>query len=270
MKLLTRTPLWRRAVRKAGRLLFDKADNNNVWRMSKNGELWLIRSVMAAHAAEAERGLISVIDAGAHAGDYTAAVLGQSDERGCEVAVRAFEPGDRAAASLRSRFANDPRVTIVQAALGRESGTARLFGERGSSLASLIQREVLAGSESVEVKMTRLDDYLSEQSIHRVQLLKLDVEGSEFEALEGLGVKLNPEIVETIQFEYGGTTLDARVTLRDLYDLLSRRGYVVGKLLPHAVDIRPYSPGMEHYAYSNFVAVSPRRLGAGRGRTKTA
>ena len=61
-----------------------------------------------------------------------------------------------------------------------------------------------------------------------------------------------------IQFEYGGTTLDAGTSLRDLYRLLSDRGYRLAKLYPDALEIRPYRPWMEHFSYANYVALSPR------------
>jgi len=106
----------------------------------------------------------------------------------------------------------------------------------------------------------RLDDYCDSASLRQVNLLKLDIEGSELLALKGLGKYLNPDIISTVQFEYGGTTLDAGATLRDLYDLLTSMGYVLAKLLPDALEIRSYSAWMEHYDYANYVAMSAKSL----------
>ncbi|MBW4052020.1 MAG: FkbM family methyltransferase [Proteobacteria bacterium] len=257
MKIFKRTPSWRRAVRKCGRLLFDLAENNGAWDIAQNGELWLISALLASRARRDPLSTFAVMDVGANVGDYTATVLREADRRRRAVTVCALEPAARSAERLRARFADEPRVTVVEAAAGRQTGLGKLYGgDSGGSQASLISREVLAGSGMVEVAVVRLDDCLREKSIGRVDLLKLDVEGFELEALEGLGSQLRPDVVDVIQFEYGGTTLDAGVTLRDLYGLLSRAGYLIGKLLPNAIDVRPYDCGMEHFSYSNFVALS--------------
>jgi hypothetical protein len=91
-------------------------------------------------------------------------------------------------------------------------------------------------------------------------LLKLDIEGFELAALRGAGERLTPQFIDVVQFEYGGTTMDAGATLRDLYGLLEVRGYAVAKLFPSAVEVRKYATWMEHYAYANYVALSPRWL----------
>lgn len=261
MRVRNHTPLWRRVIRKGGRKLFDLADNNGESDISRNGELWLIASLLSSHSSQAGASPFTVIDAGANTGDYTAAVLREADARSRPVTVHALEPSARSAERLRTRFAGDARVHIVQAAVGNRTGNALLYGgESGSTQASLISREILAGAGAIDVTMLRLEDYLRDQAIDFVHLLKLDVEGFELAALEGLGPRLHPDVVDVIQFEYGGTTLEARASLRDFYRRLSEAGYSMAKLFPNAVEVRSYDPGMDHYAYSNFTALSPRWL----------
>jgi hypothetical protein len=63
---------------------------------------------------------------------------------------------------------------------------------------------------------------------------------------------------DIIQFEYGGTTLDAGVSLRQIVEWLARKNYRIAKLFPHALELRNYSEWMENYDYANYVALSPR------------
>ena len=208
-------------------------------------------------------------DAGANAGDYTRAILQAAQRAGCAVEVHAFEPSPHCVERLRKTFDAEPAVRIVGAALSDRVGEASLHdGRAGGSQASLVARDGHGAdaSATITVPVIRLGDYLEEHAIARVDLLKLDVEGSELAELRGLGERLRPEIVDAIQFEYGGTAMDAGTTLREAYRLLEARGYVLAKLFPRALEVRRYRAWMEHYAYANYVALSPRWRGrASRG-----
>jgi FkbM family methyltransferase len=267
MKLRTQSPLWRRIIRLLGRQLFRLAENNDDPRFSHNGEGWLLRRLLAAHARTGAGRAFVVFDAGANAGEYTREALAAAQRAGCGVAVHAFEPSPHCLETLRRNFTAEPAVRIIGAALADRNGEASLHdGRAGSSQASLVPRDVLSGAAAatITVPLLRLCDYLEAQAVTQVDLLKLDVEGSELAALRGLGERLRPDVIDVIQFEYGGAAIDAGTTLRDLYRLLTARGYVLAKLFPDALEVRGYRPWMEHYAYANYVALSPRWLAAQR------
>lgn len=100
--------------------------------------------------------------------------------------VLAFEPGSTACDWLRDCLRQNPGlpVEVIPYALGaaRAPASLRLVGPETSHGA---QNCVWTGSgEPIEV--VRLDDELEKRGIHRVRLWKLDVEGYEFRALNGL------------------------------------------------------------------------------------
>lgn len=270
MKLRRQSPWWRRAVRLLGRQLFRLAENNDEPDLRRNGESWLLRQLVRAHARRGTGRPFAAIDAGANVGDYTQEILQAGREAGCPVTVHLFEPSPRCVDGLRQRFAADSGVRITGAALADRPGEAALHdGRSGSSQASLVPRGILSGdaASAITVPLLRLDDYLGGHGITQVDLLKLDIEGSELAALRGLGERLRPAVVDVIQFEYGGAALDAGTSLRDCHELLTAQGYVVAKLFPDALEVRSYRHWMEHYAFANYVALAPRWLaerGAGR------
>jgi FkbM family methyltransferase len=261
MKVFRRSPGWRRAFRLAGRLLVRWAENNDNARTGTNGEEYWVRSLLDRHAVSHAGRRFFAIDAGANRGGFTRMLLRAATAAECPIEVHAFEPQSSCVAELRNVFAGNAQVHIVPAAVGDQVGSIALYGEAGSTHASLFDRSSV-GATTGNVSVVRLDRYLAERALPRVDLLKLDVEGYEYAALLGLGEDLRPEKVSAIQFEYGGTTLDAGKTLRDFYRLLEPRGYVMAKLFPRAIEIRPYRDWMETFTYANYVALSPQMAAA--------
>jgi FkbM family methyltransferase len=266
MKIQRRATWWRRLARRGGGRLFRLAENNDETRFDHNGERWLLHAVLAAHVRERRCEPAVIMDVGANTGDYTRAVLELATAVGAEVDAHLFEPSPQCQARLRAAFGDVRATHLVASAVGEVAGEATLHhGRSGSSHASLLARPdlVRVPESDVRVPVLRLDDYVAQKALGRIALLKLDVEGFELSALRGLGERLRPAEIDVIQFEYGGTTRDAGVTLRELAAQVQEHGFVFGKLLPGAVEVRNYAPWMENFAYANYVALAPRWLGVG-------
>ena len=126
-----------------------------------------------------------IVDGGANKGAVTARLLEALP--GCR--VTAFEPQPRLARKLVKRFRDDPRVTVVPAALGEGPASLPLAVLSRPTLSSLLPptgiRDKYAGedlpvTETVAVPVVRLDGVLD-----RVDGIKLDVQGYELPALRG-------------------------------------------------------------------------------------
>jgi FkbM family methyltransferase len=241
------------------------AENNGNSRSDRNGETWLLRQLIAHRIMVNSSEPMVLFDVGANVGHYTRLALREARAANCAIEVHAFEPYPRNCEILRRTFTANPNVRISCVAVGDKREQRALYSATpGSSQASLLKRSTLglADLEEIRVPVIRLDEYMATENISRLDLLKLDIEGAELAALHGLGDRLEASVVEVIQFEYGGTALDAGTTLRDFYQLLIERGYAVAKLFPHSLELRPYHLWMEHYAYANYVALSPKLLRA--------
>jgi len=240
-------------------------ENNGDSRLDRNGETWLMRQLIAHRIMVNSSEPMVIFDVGANVGDYTRMALREARAARCPIEVYAFEPCLRNCEILRRNFTADSNVRISSVAVADKREQRSLYSERpGSSQASLVKRSTLklADLEEVRVPAIRLDEFMTTENITRLDILKLDIEGAELAALQGLGDRLEASVVELIQFEYGGTALDAGTTLKNFYQLLIERGYAVAKLFPHSLELRPYHVWMEHYAYANYVALSPKLLRA--------
>lgn len=113
--------------------------------------------------------------------------------------------------------------------------------------------------QSVDVLATSIDGYCNRLGIKRVNFLKIDVEGAELDVLSGAKKLLKSGRIDYIQFEYGGTYLDAGTTLKQIFDLLSQYRYSIFKILPDQLEYLPgFSPNYEDFQFSNFLAVNER------------
>src|SRR5215475_10020623 len=131
-----------------------------------------------------------VFDIGAHAGNHVRAF----SALGCRVV--ALEPQPDFARLLRLLFARRSGVRIIEAGAGRAAGRGQLsISERTPTVTSLAKtwRDKRAGdpdfedvrwNRTVDIEVTTLDALIEQHGVPA--FIKIDVEGSEPEVLEGL------------------------------------------------------------------------------------
>jgi len=166
---------------------------------------------------------MTVVDAGANAGQYS---LLASTAVGPSGRVLAFEPNPSAFRRLRSAVA-DNGLTNVETrpeALWGEPSTLRFGYPEGVAPGSNSGSYRAGGAGGEPASAVRLDDVLSQSGDERVDLIKLDVEGAEPEALAGawrtLALHRPTLLVELNHEALGGPRAAA-----GLCDLLRGHGY---------------------------------------------
>ena len=197
-----------------------------------------------------------VFDVGANKGLYTKALLRVCSPRIAQVHL--FEP-TRTNCEILAQI-HDPRVIVNRFGLGDREEQRILFSNfSGSGLGSLYERHLnhrgieMRASETVSI--STLDGYAERNSIDRIDLLKLDVEGHEVSVLRGAQKSLESRI-STIQFEFRGCNIDSRTYFRDFWELLSDFGFQFSVLSPlfGPLSIEAYSETLECFTTTNFFA----------------
>lgn len=196
-----------------------------------------------------------VLDIGANDGDYTAAILKLAPHS----SIHAFEPSPAIATFLTARFQNDERVAVHQFGLSNHIGKVQLYSNNfAGKMSSLVKRNLSHLNVQFdlieEITVTTLRDWCASAGV-KPHVLKIDVEGFEFQVLEGAGDMLS--FVKVIQFEFGGTNVDSRVFFRDFWDILTKAEFEIFRLTPKGLaKINNYSESQEIFVYSNFYARS--------------
>jgi FkbM family methyltransferase len=133
---------------------------------------------MAQETMRLEYGLASdsvVFDLGGYEGQWASDIFSRYC---CNVFV--FEPVPEFAAALAKRFARNPKVKVHAFGLGGETCSCEIAVDGASS--SLCR----GGERRMAIEIRRAKEFLEEQRISRIDLMKINIEGAEYDLLEHL------------------------------------------------------------------------------------
>ncbi len=116
-----------------------------------------------------------VFDLGGYEGQWASDVFARY-----RCAVHVFEPVPEFAERIAARFTRNPRILLHRFALAAEHGAATITVDA--------DRSSLHGGAGrpVPIALVRADDFLREHRIVRVDLMKINIEGGEYDLLEHL------------------------------------------------------------------------------------
>jgi FkbM family methyltransferase len=210
-----------------------------------NGEHYLLRTL-------ASQSIECVFDVGANVGDWAIAV----HERCPTATVHAFEIAPETFQVLQRNTSHIPAIMTNNCGLAETEGPATVkFFYDNPELSSLIDVPYDRPSVSVSSRTLTGDGYAEQHGIRRIDLLKMDTEGSELLVLRGLSGMLSSGSIDVIQFEYSRLNIGPKFLLKDFYDVLDQSRYAVGKLFPDHVAFKPYELMDETFMGPNYVAV---------------
>lgn len=154
-----------------------------------------------------------VFDIGAQGGDYTKEV--QTINSSAQVYL--FEPEPAEFQHLKTAgFRN-----VFPLAFGDHAGTVTLYSVPAIKGFSSVYRRDGRFTAKDEVALETIDHFCKQQGIEKIDLLKLDVEGSEYSCLLGAKDMIEQGRITHIQFEFGLAAKGAKVYFSDIFDLLS-------------------------------------------------
>ena len=183
-----------------------------------------------------------IFDIGAHIGSFSKDMLRRSPHS----IIHVFEPEENNFTRLKSRLGNSRFVNLNKVAVSDRDGSSLL-----QLTASRLANSLLPVSElgetafprhlspagSVPVKTITIDSYCEENDVGRIDVLKIDVQGSEVAVLDGASKMISKvsEIVCELNFDayYKGSA-----QFIDIVSRLEQLGFKLNMIYDLAVDRR--------------------------------
>lgn len=222
------------------------------WFIKSDGEWDLMKEILSPKDV--------VFDVGANVGEWSLYALKTQPS----IELYAFEPVPLIFSELTDKLRGFSHARAFPFALSDENGQDRFYHydetHDFSALSSFFVREVLKKDHQppkvIEVEKKTLSTFCAEHAIDRIDFLKIDAEGAEWIILKGAADLIDREAIKAIQFEYGGCNIDSKTTLRDIYDFLASRDYLIFRIKPKGLIFIPkWHEHLENYELSNYFAI---------------
>lgn len=190
------------------------------------GTYWLEEEVLECWAEFARTAKV-ILDVGANAGIFSLVGLAASPD----VEVHAFEPTPKIAKRLRDTVESNGlgNLHVQEVAVARTSGTAHLNvweGEDGNNEGMNFVTVSPRTNEALQIRTVALDDFCREHGIERADLLKLDIQGNEAEALAGAERMFGEKRIGCVFVELNwAEEPGARCAASEVVEFLTRHGF---------------------------------------------
>jgi FkbM family methyltransferase len=116
-----------------------------------------------------------VLDLGGYEGQWSSDIFSMY-----QCSIQIFEPVEEFASEIEARFSRQKKITIHKFGLSAETREARVNVDRDAT--SIFK----SGSKSGEIRLVKASDFFERQQISYVDLMKINIEGGEYELLEHL------------------------------------------------------------------------------------
>lgn len=196
---------------------------------------------------------MTFMDVGAHVGQYT---LLASTRVGLSGQVHSFEPDTETFACLKKNVVLNGfnNVQVNRKALGKENGTVEFYLSSLETMGSnSLKKPPHYSGRTIQIEVQRLSDYMEENGIQSLDVVKIDVEGAEYEMIDSsrdVFSRYKPAII--IEFNRSAGSKFGR-GLRDLDTLLQELDYRLFRI--EANGLRPYVEDVDGPKLFNVLAV---------------
>ena len=225
----------------------------------ESGEMFFLTNVLSKYINEDKVGIL--FDVGANVGTYSQTLLTIFNES----KIYAFEPLPACALKLevlKKTYGNRLFINNLGVSNQEESFEIHTYSNDLGSEHASIYSEVLTTLhkskqvETIVCKATTIDNYCENNNIEKIDLLKIDTEGHEFNVLLGAKRMLEENRISIIQFEFNEMNVMSRIFFKDFYTLLNKDFNLFRLNKKNLEPIIEYDSILEIFKFQNFIAIN--------------
>ena len=232
--------------------------------ISANGEALVQKTILKRlYGSEA-----IIIDCGANIGQWSTQLItvARKTDKNTQLKLFCFEPSFYSYSKLTKALSNlqssNLNLSAYQKALSSKSGNLSLKIVHGGAGTNSLVEVPGSYAEEETVSVTTMDDFAAENEIVKIDFLKIDAEGHDFDVILGAEQLLNEHCVGVIQFEYNWRWIYGKHFLQEVFEFLKQRGYDLGKITPEGIQFySEYDVQLESFVEGNYLACTSQWRG---------
>ena len=222
-----------------------------------SGELWVL-DFIKLKLKNIEK--LIVFDIGANHGKYSLELYKTFKEKNLK--IHAYEPSPNTIKYFLENTKGISEITINNFGLSDQASNSLLYQVGNiDGLASVYNRkldyfhnnEKVTHTESIELRT--IDAYCKDNGLENIHFMKLDIEGHELNALKGGIEMIQNDKIDFIQFEFGESSIDSRVFIRDFFHLLSEKYRIYRVVKDGLYELETYKQSYEIFYTVNYLAI---------------
>jgi len=152
-----------------------------------------------------------VFDLGGYQGQWTSDIFSMY----CST-IHVFEPVVEFADAIERRFCRNEKISVHRFGLSNETGVMQISVDRDSS--SLYK----AGNDIRPARFVRAVDFMQERQVRTIDLMKINIEGGEYDLLEHLIECALVESIRSIQVQFHDFVPDAEKRMASIQQELEK------------------------------------------------
>lgn len=194
-----------------------------------------------------------VLDIGANSGEWAISFA----RRFPQSRIHCIEADVRTYGLLKQNLTQHKNITPYNLACSSHNGDITIYSHENTLLTSMLKLPGTSGkTRQVRIKSMTVDNFISEQSISGLALIKIDTEGADLDVIMGSDAVLRSPELAIVILEFGINNEDARhVHLNRFLEVLMRYNFCLASIAGFGVH--------SNYLYAN--ALFARRLSEGCG-----
>ena len=197
----------------------------------------------------------NIIDVGSNVGAYTKKAIHYAKNK--TLFIHSIDANPE-----MKNFFNEidyPGFTFSNIGIGNDNGKLTFYSDNklgGKASSSFYKHYYLENHNKYEVDIFTIDQIFSELKWGKVDLLKLDIEGSEMEALEGAKKSFEKEIINITQIEYNPSWIKANRSLENLFDFKEKFSLDMFRLTKTGLlPLNKYHHSLDDFNYQNIILI---------------